>query len=156
FVVSIKPLILLQRRVEGKCGHARDQCKKLVNGASLMAGNKKVGSRPQKEQKSEPMAAAANTFNAMSARDALAGAGIELETLFRPPQTLVMRSAYRITGSMNDAEDVLQTVFLRLAGRDFDAAMVGNIEGYLHRAAVNAALDQVRARQEGRKQALED
>ena len=122
-----------------------------------MAESDQAGSRPKKEPMQEPMAAAANTLNAMPVpRDALAGASLNLETLFRRHQTLVMRSAYRITGSMNDAEDVLQTVFLRLAGRDFDSAMVGNIEGYLHRAAVNAALDLVRARQEGRKQALED
>ena len=120
-----------------------------------MSEKQGTGSRPTKE----PMAAAANALpgqNAMAAANAVHGATLELETLFRRHQVLVMKSAYRVTGSMTDAEDVLQTVFLRLAGRDFDSAMVGNIEGYLHRAAVNAALDLVRARQEGRKQALED
>jgi RNA polymerase sigma-70 factor (ECF subfamily) len=123
-----------------------------------MTESREAGSRPpQNVPKKEPMAAAANTLpNAAAQGAVLASAGLELETLFRRHQKLVMKSAYRITGSMNDAEDVLQTVFLRLAGRDFDSAMVGNIEGYLHRAAVNAALDLVRARQEGRKQALED
>jgi len=79
----------------------------------------RAGSRPQKD----PMAAAANTYPGQdalaAAGNAVRSAGVELETLFRRHQTLVMRSAYRITGSMTDAEDVLQTVFLRLAGRDF-------------------------------------
>src|SRR6266498_2708990 len=38
----------------------------------------------------------------------------ELETLFQSHHDRVFRSAYRITGSAADAEDVLQTVFLRL------------------------------------------
>ena len=60
---------------------------------------------------------------------------------------LVFRTAYRITGNAADAEDVLQTVFLRLAGRDSSSATVENEAGYLRRAAVNAALDIVRSRQ---------
>ena len=85
-----------------------------------------------------------------------APATMDLAELFRQHNGLVLRAAYRVTGSMNDAEDVLQTVFLRLVGRDFAQAAVGNLQGYLHRAAVNAALDIVRARQEGRLQALDD
>ncbi|MBV8206794.1 MAG: RNA polymerase sigma factor [Acidobacteria bacterium] len=81
---------------------------------------------------------------------------MELAELFRAHHALVLKAAYRVTGSMSDAEDVLQTVFLRLAGRDFSQASVANIQGYLHRAAVNAGLDVVRARQEGRQQALDD
>ncbi len=60
---------------------------------------------------------------------------------------LVFRTAYRITGNAADAEDVLQTVFLRLASRSSSAATVENEEGYLRRAAVNASLDVVRSRQ---------
>ena len=60
----------------------------------------------------------------------------------------VYRTAYRVTGNASDAEDVLQTVFLRLSRRSaeegLDAAVAG---GYLHRSAVNAALDVVRSRQ---------
>jgi len=122
----------------------------------MTEGKQGAGSKPRQE----PMAAAANAIarqNPMAAAsEVIPTQGLELEALFRRHQTLVMKAAYRVTGSMNDAEDVLQTVFLRLAGRDFDAAMVGNIEGYMHRAAVNAALDLVRARQEGRKQPLDD
>lgn len=57
----------------------------------------------------------------------------------------VFRAAFRITGSVQDAEDVLQTVFLRLM-RAADAASLDNPAGYLHRSAVNAALDLLRQR----------
>ena len=60
---------------------------------------------------------------------------------------LVFRTAYRITGNAGDAEDVLQTVFLRLLGRDRNADALENPESYLRRAAVNAALDVIRSRQ---------
>jgi DNA-directed RNA polymerase specialized sigma24 family protein len=42
---------------------------------------------------------------------------------------------------------VLQTVFLRMVKRDPDAEPVGNMASFLHRSAVNAALDLVRSRQ---------
>ncbi len=110
----------------------------------------------------EPEAAMASATNILAGRAGLARATaapaahtMDLAELYRAHHSLVLKAAYRITGSMSDAEDVLQTVFLRLAGRDFAKAAVSNIQGYLHRAAVNAALDVVRARQEGRQQALD-
>ncbi len=56
---------------------------------------------------------------------------------------MVFRTAYRITGNAADAEDVLQTVFLRMVRGN---PAVENPESYLRRSAVNAALDVVRAR----------
>jgi RNA polymerase sigma-70 factor, ECF subfamily len=74
----------------------------------------------------------------------------ELERTFRTHHGLVFRTAYRITGNAADAEDVLQTVFLRLARRGVNADGVGdtveNQESYLRRAAINAALDVMRWR----------
>ena len=70
-----------------------------------------------------------------------------LEGLFVEHQARVFRAAYRVTGNVHDAEDVLQTVFLRLARRE-DASLPRDSQGsYLYRAAINAALDLVRARQ---------
>jgi RNA polymerase sigma factor (sigma-70 family) len=69
----------------------------------------------------------------------------ELERLFRDHHEQVFRAAYRITGSVTDAEDVLQTIFLRLASNAETPDLL-NPAGYLHRAAVNAALDLVRRR----------
>ncbi|SPE36326.1 RNA polymerase, sigma-24 subunit, ECF subfamily [Candidatus Sulfopaludibacter sp. SbA3] len=71
----------------------------------------------------------------------------DLERIFRENHALVFRAAYRITGNAGDAEDVLQTVFLRMLKRDPGAEPVGNMSSFLHRAAVNAALDLVRVRQ---------
>lgn len=68
----------------------------------------------------------------------------ELEVLFRDHHKAIFRIAYRITGSPSDAEDVLQTIFLRLAPNRRDLSP--NAGGYLHRAAVNASLDLIRRR----------
>ena len=73
------------------------------------------------------------------------GAG-ELERLFRDHHEQIFRAAYRITGSVTDAEDVLQTIFLRLASNAETPDLAPSPAGYLHRAAVNAALDIVRGR----------
>jgi RNA polymerase sigma factor (sigma-70 family) len=68
-----------------------------------------------------------------------------LEEVFRAHQGCVLKAAYRITGSMADAEDVSQSVFLRLA-RGVDLGRISNLQSYLHRSAVNAALDLMRSR----------
>ena len=68
----------------------------------------------------------------------------ELAVLFRDHHKAIFRIAYRITGSQSDAEDVLQTIFLRLTPNRRDLSP--NPEGYLHRAAVNASLDLLRSR----------
>jgi RNA polymerase sigma-70 factor (ECF subfamily) len=69
-----------------------------------------------------------------------------LETLFLEHGPLVFRTAYRVTGNALDAEDVLQTVFLRLSGRSNLGSLGTEPRAYLHRAAVNGALDLVRSR----------
>lgn len=80
----------------------------------------------------------------------------EVERLFRAHHGLVFRTAYRITGNATDAEDVLQTVFLRLAGRNGSARPLENCESYLRRAAINAALDVLRARRGAATLPLDD
>ena len=73
-------------------------------------------------------------------------AGEELASLFRDHYKGIFRVAYRITGSHSDAEDVLQTIFVRLtpgwAARDLSP----NPRAFLYRAAINASLDIVRTR----------
>lgn len=76
--------------------------------------------------------------------------------MFQSYHGLVFRTAYRITGNAADAEDVLQTVFLRLLRRDASSAAVEKQESYFRRAAVNVALDVVRAGKDARKVALDD
>jgi RNA polymerase sigma-70 factor (ECF subfamily) len=70
----------------------------------------------------------------------------ELEDVFRAHQSCVLKAAYRVTGSMADAEDVAQSVFLRLARGTVDHSRISNLQSYLHRSAVNAALDLIRSR----------
>lgn len=76
-----------------------------------------------------------------------------LDELYEAHHAMVYRTAYRITGNAPDAEDVMQTVFMRMLKREQssenkrDAPEIENPESYLRRAAVNAALDIVRARQ---------
>jgi RNA polymerase sigma-70 factor (ECF subfamily) len=70
----------------------------------------------------------------------------ELETLFRAHHDRVFRAAHRITGSPADAEDVLQTVFLRLVKGKEAYDLSENPEAYLSRAAINASLDLMRGR----------
>jgi RNA polymerase sigma-70 factor, ECF subfamily len=71
-----------------------------------------------------------------------------LDHLYEAHHGMVFRTAHRVTGNAADAEDVLQTVFLRLLRRDSATAPeIDNPESYLRRSAVNAALDIVRARQ---------
>jgi RNA polymerase sigma-70 factor (ECF subfamily) len=80
----------------------------------------------------------------------------DLEQVFRENHAMVFRAAYRVTGNAGDAEDVLQTVFLRMLKRNAGAEPVDNMSSFLHRAAVNAALDLVRARQNIRNVPLDE
>lgn len=92
-----------------------------------------------------------------AAHEAIAGnAGIEeLAVLFRDYHKAIFRVAYRITGSQSDAEDVLQTVFLRLTPSQARRDFLPNAGGYLHRAAVNASLDLLRSRKRANSVSLD-
>src|SRR3954451_1798798 len=79
-----------------------------------------------------------------------------LEALFREHHGAVYRAAYRITGNAMDAEDVLQTVFTRLLRREEQPDLSESAGSYLHRAAVNAALDLMRRRKRSRKVDLDE
>jgi RNA polymerase sigma-70 factor (ECF subfamily) len=58
----------------------------------------------------------------------------------------VFRAALRVTGNPADAEDVLQTVFLRVLSRSEDDEAATRPAAYFRRAAVNAAVDLLRRR----------
>ena len=79
-----------------------------------------------------------------------------MEEIFREHHQRVFRVAYRVTGNAQDAEDVLQTVFMRLVRRRGDNPLSDRPESYLHRAAINAGLDILRARDSARSSPLED
>ena len=68
----------------------------------------------------------------------------DFEAIFREHYRTVYRTAYGVTGSAQDAEDVAQTVFLRLLhGRSREWKNPG---AYLYRAAVNESLTLIRSR----------
>ncbi|MEZ5312820.1 MAG: sigma-70 family RNA polymerase sigma factor [Thermoanaerobaculia bacterium] len=81
-------------------------------------------------------------------RGAPSGSALDaLGRMFEAHSERVYRAAHRITGNPMDAEDVMQSVFLRLA-RHSGAPLEGDAAvGYFYRSAVNAALDVVRSRQ---------
>src|ERR1051326_6304962 len=78
-----------------------------------------------------------------------------LEQIFLEHKDLVYRAAYRITGNSSDAEDVLQTVFLRLVRLE-QFPEITNLPGYLHRSAVNASLDLLRGRKDAQMLSLDE
>jgi RNA polymerase sigma-70 factor (ECF subfamily) len=78
----------------------------------------------------------------------------EIEKAFLENHEMVYRAAFRITGNGSDAEDVLQTLFLRLVRREWLPDVRLGWPAYLHRAAVNIALDVIRTR--GRQVPLGD
>lgn len=69
-----------------------------------------------------------------------------IEQLFDQHSPRMFRAAYRVTGNMGDAEDVLQTVFVRLLRREHVPDLGDGAGSYLHRAAVNAGLDLLRSK----------
>jgi RNA polymerase sigma-70 factor, ECF subfamily len=70
----------------------------------------------------------------------------DFETIFNESHALVYRVAHRVTGNKEDAEDVLQTLFLRLLRREVLPDIERNPKAYMHRAAINIALDIVKQR----------
>ena len=70
----------------------------------------------------------------------------ELDRIFREHHLLVYRTALAVTGSREDAQDVAQTIFLRLLRRDVPPDLKKNPKAYLYRAAVNLSLNTIRSR----------
>jgi RNA polymerase sigma-70 factor (ECF subfamily) len=78
-----------------------------------------------------------------------------LDLVFQKHKELIFRAAYRVTGNASDAEDVLQSVFLRLSRLE-EMPEVVNLPGYLHRSAVNASLDILRTRKDSTTISLDE
>ena len=71
---------------------------------------------------------------------------LELERTFEQYYQFVYRTAYTLTGSAEDAEDVTQTIFMRLLATEFPPDLQRNPEPYLFRAAFNLSLNTIRQR----------
>src|SRR5262252_4958044 len=74
----------------------------------------------------------------------------EFEEIFREHSRMVYRTAYTITGNHQDADDVLQNIFLTLLERRQPANLGTNPRGYLYRAAVNMSLTTIRSKKRRR------
>jgi len=66
--------------------------------------------------------------------------------LFREHYPMLYRTAYSMLDNPADAEDVPQTIFLRLLRSGLPPDLEKNPQGYLYRAAVNLSLNVIRSR----------
>jgi len=69
-----------------------------------------------------------------------------LAGLYERHYEAVFRAALRVTGRSADAEDILQTVFLRVLSGSEQEDVATRPAAYFRRAAVNAAVDLLRRR----------
>ena len=90
-------------------------------------------------------------FSDVSANDSTS-----LASLFQQHHDRVFRTAHRVTGSAADAEDVLQTIFLRVARGQESPGIANNPQAYFTRAAINASLDLLRSRKRSKAIAMDD
>ena len=86
------------------------------------------------------MRVTARTFNVENTR-----LTEDFEALFREHYSLIYRTAYSVTGSSQDAEDVLQDLFLWLIRKGIPSDL-RDVRAYLYRAAVNSSLSVVKSR----------
>jgi RNA polymerase sigma-70 factor, ECF subfamily len=89
------------------------------------------------------MVAAGNFINA---QPMVMTSSTEFAELYECHYAAVYRTALRITGNTADAEDILQTVFLRVLDRAERSDWQRMPEAYFRRASANAAIDLLRRR----------
>jgi RNA polymerase sigma-70 factor, ECF subfamily len=80
----------------------------------------------------------------------------EFAELYENHYAAVYRTALRVTGNPADAEDAMQTVFLRILNRADRLEYSQMPEAYFRRAAANAAVDLLRRRVTHAEIQLED
>lgn len=78
------------------------------------------------------------------------------DELFNAHHKKVFLAAYRVTGNIQDAEDVLQAVFLRLLKRSEQPDYRDSSSAYLCRAAINGSLDLLRSRSRVQIESLDE
>ena len=70
----------------------------------------------------------------------------DFEQIYREHALLVYRTAWGVLGTPEDAEDVVQAIFLKLLRHECPPQFRKDPRAYLYKAAVNASLDVLRAR----------
>jgi len=81
---------------------------------------------------------------AISARPSFVKPPPGFNDLYQRYSDTVYRAALRVTGNTADAEDVLQSVFLRMISSRLSVDPDRSPEHYLRRAATNASIDLIR------------
>jgi RNA polymerase sigma-70 factor (ECF subfamily) len=86
-------------------------------------------------------------MSTVNASDVIAGVlEQEFEELVREHYQMAYHTAYGVIGKTEDAEDVAQTIFLRLFHQGRSGEAKRNPKAYIYRAAVNESLNLIRAR----------
>src|SRR4051812_6141317 len=80
----------------------------------------------------------------------------DVAELYRSSAEAVYLTALRVTGNAADAEDVLQSVFVRILNHGLRLDPLRSPEHYMRRAATNAAIDLLRRKATLRESALLD
>lgn len=93
---------------------------------------------------------------AMGAEPTLVSRIPGFQDLYERHSAAVYRTALRVTGNAADAEDVLQTVFLRILDRQTNVDPDWSPESYLRRAATNASIDLLRRKAASQETTIED
>ena len=70
----------------------------------------------------------------------------DFEAIFRELSPMVYRTARALTGRPEEAEDIVQAIFLKLIERELPVVFRKAPRAYLYRAAVNMSLDVLRSR----------
>jgi RNA polymerase sigma factor (sigma-70 family) len=70
----------------------------------------------------------------------------DFEAIFRELSPMVYRTARALTGRPEEAEDIVQAIFLKLIERELPVVFRKDPRAYLYRAAVNMSLDVLRSR----------
>jgi RNA polymerase sigma-70 factor, ECF subfamily len=83
-------------------------------------------------------------LNGIVADDARNKLSRDLERIFEQQSELVFRTAFALTGSTADAEDIVQTIFMRLLASEVPPDLSAAPERYLYRAAFNLSLNAIR------------
>lgn len=91
-----------------------------------------------------PMTTASASLALKRREEAAPDPSDRLHDLYESHSRGVYLTALRVTGNAADAEDVLQTVFLRVFEKRIDLDASRSPGGYLRRAATNASIDLLR------------
>lgn len=111
-------------------------------------------SDPGSTYASAPMRLSSEPHDATLIERTRAGEPDALAALYERYARPIIGLAYRITGSMEDAEDVLHDVFLGLPETLHRYEERGNFEGWLKRVAARVALTRIRTRSRRREVAM--